>query len=66
CPPGWFQESFVVDFLGRNISETGKTTESDDPTENTYPLVTDAERSGAREVHGLSYDLNTGILSKIA
>ncbi len=32
----------------------------------TYPLVTDAERSGALEVHGLYYDLNTGVLSKIA
>ena len=32
----------------------------------TYPLVTEAEKNGKLEVHGLYYDLNTGVLSKIA
>lgn len=32
----------------------------------TYPMVADAEKSGTLEVHGLYYDLNTGVLSKIA
>ncbi|MCZ9320342.1 MAG: carbonic anhydrase, partial [Methanocorpusculum sp.] len=31
-----------------------------------YPLVADAEKRGALEVHGLYYDLNTGVLSRIA
>ena len=31
-----------------------------------YPLVSDAEKNGSLDVHGLYYDLNTGVLSKIA
>lgn len=30
-----------------------------------YPLVADAETKGTVEIHGLYYDLNTGVLSKI-
>lgn len=32
----------------------------------TYPLVYLAEKAGTLEVHGLYYNLNTGVLSKIA
>jgi len=32
----------------------------------TYPLVYTAEKEGTLEVHGLYYNLNTGVLSKIA
>ena len=32
----------------------------------TYPLVCLAEKAGTLEVHGLYYNLNTGVLSKIA
>ena len=31
-----------------------------------YPLVIEAEKNGTLDVHGLYYDLNTGVLTKIA